>query len=378
MSKELREMLESINNMKDEVKNLYAEGKDAEAQVKMDELEALQAKFENLKKLEDVNPVPQDPKPADKTDLEKFADSMRKRFADMNEGTPAAGGYTVPSDIQTQVNQFKSALVNMETLITVENVSEPTGSRVYQTKAESPAFATVAEAAAIGAGTDPAFTQVTYSCDKRAAIFSATEELLADSDANIPAILADWIAKGDVKTSNTQILAALPAANAAVAITDLDGIKNAVNVTLGQTYKAGATIVTNDSGLNYLDTLKDGNKRYVLTPDISNPGQLRLSCGAVSLPIFVVPDAILANPASGSYPFFVGDFKEYMRKYNLQGYTIKNTDVATVNSVSAFENDLVYFKVTERNDFVVIDSDAVVRLTLTPAAQAAAGEGGEG
>ena len=139
-------------------------------------------------------------------------------------------------------------------------------------------------------------------------------------------------------------------------------------MTLGQTYKKSATIVTNDSGLNYLDTLKDDNKRYVLTPDISNPGQLRLSCGAVSLPIFVVPDAILANPANGSFPFFVGDFKEYMRKYNLQGYTIKNTDVATVNSVSAFENDLVYFKVTERNDFVVVDSDAVVRLTLTPSA----------
>ena len=375
MNKELREMLNSINTMKDEVKALYVEGKDAEANAKMDELDALQIKFENLKKLEDVAPV--DVKPVDdRSALDKFADSMRMRFTDMNEGTPAAGGYTVPSDIQTQVNQFKSALVNMETLITVENVSEPTGSRVYQTKAESPAFATVAEAAAIGAGTDPAFTQVTFSCDKRAAIFSATEELLADSDANIPAILADWIAKGDVKTSNTQILAALPAVASATAITDLDGIKNAVNVTLGQTYKQGATIVTNDSGLNYLDTLKDKNGRYVLTPDISNPGQLRFSCGAISLPIFVVPNSILANPAEGSYPFFVGDFKEYMRKYNLQGYTIKNTDVATVNSVSAFENDLVYFKVTERNDFVVIDSAAVVRLTLTPTAQAAAG--GEG
>lgn len=366
MSKKLREMLDSINNMKAEIKDLYDAGNDADAQAKMDELEALQAKFENLLKLEDGTVVPE-VKPVDnKSELDKFADSMRKRFSDLNEGTLTAGGYTVPSDIQTQVNQFKSALVDLATLITIENVSDPTGSRVYQTKAASPAFATVSEAAAIGAGTDPAFTQINFSCEKRAAIFSATEELLADSDANIPAILADWIAKGDVATNNAKILAALPEANKAVAITDLDGIKNAVNVTLGQTYKQGATIVTNDSGLNYLDTLKDENKRYVLTPDLSNPGQLRLACGAISLPIFVVPDAILANPASGSYPFFVGDFKEYMRKYNLQGYTIKNTDVATVNSVSAFENDLVYFKVTERNDFVVVDKDAVVRLTLTP------------
>lgn len=368
MSKELRALLDSINTMKDEVKALYADGKDAEAEAKMDALEAAQAKFENLMKLEDDTVVPEVKPVDDRTAMDKFAASMRKRFKDLNEGTPAAGGYTVPSDIQTQVNHYKEALVDLATLITVENVSDPTGSRVYQTKAASPAFATAAEAAAIGAGTDPAFKQINFACEKRAAIFTATEELLADSDANIPAILADWIAKGDTATNNAKILAALPGVASATAITDLDGIKNAVNVTLGQTYKKSATIVTNDSGLNYLDTLKDDNKRYVLTPDISNPGQLRLSCGAVSLPIFVVPDAILANPANGSFPFFVGDFKEYMRKYNLQGYTIKNTDVATVNSVSAFENDLVYFKVTERNDFVVVDSDAVVRLTLTPSA----------
>ena len=57
-----------------------------------------------------------------------------------------------------------------------------------------------------------------------------------------------------------------------------------------------------------------------------------------------------------------------MRKYDLQKYTIKTTDVGTVNSVSAFENDLTYFRVTERNDFVKIDADAAVKLTLTPQA----------
>ncbi len=366
MSKELRAMLDSINEMKAQVKALYADGKNEEAEAVMDQLEKEQVKFDNLLKLEDDTIVPEDPKPADKTNLEKFADSMRVKFRDqMSEGTPAAGGYTVPSDIQTQVNQFKKALVALEQLITVEKVSEPTGSRVYQTKALSPVFATAAEAAAIGAGTDPAFTQITYACEKRGAIFTVTDELLADSDADIPALLAQWIAEGDVRTTNAQVLAALGNLTA-TAITDLDGIKNAVNVTLGQAYKGGAVIVTNDSGLNYLDTLKDDNKRYVLTPDLSNPGQLRLACGAVSVPIFVVPDSQLANPASGSYPFFVGDFKEFMHKYDLQSYTIKTTDVGTVNSVSAFENDLTYFRVTERNDFQPIDSAAVVALTLTP------------
>lgn len=367
MSKELREMLDSINTMKAEVKALYADNKNDEAQVKMDELEAAQAKFENLLKLDEDQIVPEAKPLEDRSEMQKFVASMRMKFADqMSEGTAAAGGYTVPSDIQTRVNQYKKVLPNLETLITVEKVSEPTGSRVYQTKTASPAFATVAEAAAIGAGTDPAFEQITYSCDKRGAIFTVTDELLADSDADIAGILAQWIAEGDVKTTNTQVIALLNALTA-TAITGVDGIKNAVNVTLGQTYKAGATVVTNDSGLNYLDTLKDENGRYLLTPDLSNPGQLRLACGAVSLPIFVVPDGTLANPSAGSYPFYVGDFKEFARKYDLQKYTIKTTDVGTVNSVSAFENDLTYFRVTERNDFVTIDDDSVVRLTLTPA-----------
>lgn len=368
MSKELRAMLDSINEMKAQVKALYADGKNEEAEAVMDQLEKDQVKFDNLLKLEDDTIVPEAKPVDDRTDMDRFIDSMRMKFRDqMSEGTPAAGGYTVPSDIQTQVNQYKKALVALEDLITVEKVSEPTGSRVYQTKALAPAFATAEEAAAIGAGADPQFEQVTFSCAKRGAIFTVTDELLADSDANIEALLAQWIAEGDVRTTNAQVLTALNALTA-TAITDLDGIKNAVNVTLGQAYKGGAVIITNDSGLNYLDTLKDDNKRYVLTPDLSNPGQLRLACGAVSLPIFVVPNSQLANPASGSYPFFVGDFKEFMRKYDLQSYTIKTTDVGTVNSVSAFENDLTYFRVTERNDFVKIDEDAAVKLTLTPQA----------
>lgn len=368
MSKELRAMLDSINNMKAEVKNLYAENKNDEAEAKMNELEALQAKFENLLKLDDDTVVPEVKPVENKSDMDKFIASMRCKFRDqLSEGTPAAGGYTVPSDIQTKVNEYKKAMISLEDLITVEKVSEPTGSRVYQTKAQAPIFATVEEAAAYGAGTDPAFEQIDYACEKRGAIFTVTDELLADSDANIKDLLAKWIAEGDVRTTNAQVLVALNTLTA-TAVTGVDGIKYAINVTLGQAYKNNAVILTNDSGLNYLDTLKDDNKRYMLTPDLSTPGQMRLSCGAISVPVKVAPDSELANPTSGSFPFYVGDFKEYMRKYDLQKYTIKTTDVGTVNKISAFENDLTFFKVTERNDFQKVDEAAAVRLTLTPQA----------
>ena len=366
MSKELRELMDSINARKAPVKALYAEGKNDEAGALMDSIEADQKKFENLLKLEDDTVVP-DRKPVEnESEMEKFIASMRRRFIDqMSEGVPAAGGYTVPADIQTKVNQYKKALVNLEELITVENVSKSTGSRTYQTKAKAPIFATVEEAAAIGLGTEPTFEKINYACQKRGAIFETTDELLEDSDADIEGLIAKWIAEGDVHTSNYHILATLNTLDQ-TGITDIDGLKYAINVTLGSTYKKTSVILTNDSGLNYLDTAKDKNGRYLLTPDLNHPGQMLLACGDISVPIKAAPDEELANPSEGSYPFYVGDLKEFMRKYDLRKYTIKVTDVGTANNKSAFENDMTYFRITERNDFQKIDGDAAVRLVLTP------------
>lgn len=64
-------------------------------------------------------------------------------------------------------------------------------------------------------------------------------------------------------------------------------------------------------------------------------------------------------------PAYVGDFKEFAKKFQLRQRTIKNNDAATVNGVSAFENDLVYYKVTERNDFKAVDTDAVKAMAIT-------------
>ena len=153
MSKELRAMLEGINNMKDEVKSLYAEGKDAEAQAKMDELEAAQAKFENLKKLEDVQAVPAEPKAAPARDpVHDFAEAARRRFQNVaSEGTSADGGYTVPEDIKTQVEKLRDATFSLRQLVRVESVRTMSGARTFQVKGHQAAWAAVTEMGAIGA-----------------------------------------------------------------------------------------------------------------------------------------------------------------------------------------------------------------------------------
>ncbi|MBP3879693.1 MAG: phage major capsid protein, partial [Lachnospiraceae bacterium] len=171
MSKELREMLDSINAMKNEVKDLYADGKDAEAEAKMAELEKLQAKFENLLKLEDTRVAPpKDAKPIKDTDpIHAFAEAARHGFQDtvdpMREGSNADGGYTVPEDIQTQIQHYKEANFSLRQLVSVENVTTNKGARTYQTKAKAPGFQKVAENGAMQQVAGPTFERITYTIE---------------------------------------------------------------------------------------------------------------------------------------------------------------------------------------------------------------------
>lgn len=364
MSKELRAMLEGINNMKDEVKNLYAEGKDAEAQAKMDELEAAQAKFENLKKLEDVQAVPAEPKAAPVSDpVHDFAEAARRRFQNVgSEGTQADGGYTVPEDIKTQVEKLRDATFSLRQLVRVESVRTMSGARTFQVKSHQAAWASVAEMGAIGAKNTPTFDRYNYTIEKYAGIFPVSNELLADSDANITNIITEWIADGARVTENSLILAALNT-KTGVAATGIDDIKTAINVTLGQAYKPNLKIVTNDDGLNFLDKLKDDNLRYLLTPDISNPGQLRLSCGAQTFPLVIVPNGDL--PTNTTAPFYIGDFAEAITLFDRQQLSILASNVASMTGYNAFENDETLFRAIIREDVVVRDANAFVKLNMT-------------
>ncbi len=279
MPKKLLEMLEAINAKKTEVRNLVAENKLDEAKNAKEELKEMQNKFDILKditdneeitvkdnitsgKMEEVKPVAD---PQNKKDsVSSFADAARHGFRNsMNEGTPADGGYTVPQDIQTQINEYREAKASLQDLVDVEVVSTNKGSRTYKKRAQQTGFTKVGEGAAIGAGTTPQFELLSYDIEKYAGYFPVTNELLADTDANITGTLTAWIADESRVTRNKLILNAISTVTK-TAISGLDDIKKALNVTLGQAFKATSKIITNDDGLQYLDTLKDSEGRYIL------------------------------------------------------------------------------------------------------------------
>lgn len=383
MNKELRELLEKFNNKMAMAKSFMEDGenKDIDKAAKlMDEADEIKKEFDLKKRLYEQEKEKNTPteeeleekkakekevqnKNKEKDSVKAFADAARRGFKNMVEGTPADGGYTVPEDIQTRINKYREAKASLLDLVTVEKVTTNKGQRTFKKRAQQTGFVKVGEGGKIPAKATPQFERLSYEIDKYAGYFPVTNELLADSDANIVNVLVEWIGDESRVTANKLILEAVKS-NSEVDLKNLDGIKKALNVTLGQAFKPTSVIVTNDDGLQYLDTLKDNDNKYVLQPDPAMPMAMRLCAGATSIPVKVVPNADLPTD-TGKVPFIIGDLKEGVVFWDRQLMNIKTSDVAAIGTLNAFEEDLTVFRAIEREDVTVKDAAAFVNGYIT-------------
>ena len=376
MNKKLLELLDSINEKKTLVKNLVDEGKIEEAKTAKAELKEMQDKFDILKDMDDTEPAPKNPtqkKPAVEDDaVKKFLNAARCGFKNIMTSTEKRdGGYTVPEDLDYEIRQFKDASFNLDSLVTIESVSKPSGSRVFQKKGHSAGFAEVSENGKIQATDQPEFIPMSYKIKKYAGYMPVTNELLDDSDAAIRSVITKWLGDGSRVTRNKLILKALAdgkTAESAVAptytvIKNINDITRAINVTLGAAYKNGAKIITNDNGLQILCELKDGNGRPMLNPNPADPMKMQLAAGPIVIPVEVLPTSDFPNVTDKgkSYaPFVIGDLKEAVTLFDRKLRTITASDTASVTGYNAYEQDGVLFKAIERECVEVKDSDAYV------------------
>ena len=379
MNKELLALLESINDKKAEVKKLAEENKLDEARKAKDELKEMQEKFDLLKDLDDgkmddarKKADAKGMKYADQKDaVKEFADAARRGFKvenSMNEGTPADGGYTVPEDIQTKINERRSAKASLIDLVDVESVTTNKGSRTFKKRSQQTGFQKVGEGGKIGAKATPQFGRMDYAISKYAGYFPVTNELLEDSDAAITSVLTAWIGDESRVTRNNIIRTAINT-KGKTALTSLDDIKKALNVTLGAAFKSTSRVVTNDDGLQYLDTLKDNDGKYLLQPNPANPMQLRLCAGATIVPVTVIPNDDLPSDVSTAkkrkIPMIIGDLKEGIKFFDRKSLTIMASNLAAAGELNAFEEDLTLFRAIEREDCKVKDDMAFVNGELT-------------
>ena len=315
--------------------------------------------------------------------VRQFAAAARAKFnMAMSEGTAAEGGYTVPEDISTRVEQLRTAKFSLETLVGSEKVSTNTGARTFKKRAAQSGFASVNEGGKIPLKATPQFTRLTYTIAKYAGVFAVTDELLADSDANIVNILTQWIADEGRVTRNKLVLAAADekytrqtSPETAKSIATIDDIKTIVNVDLGQAFAPTSRIVTNDYGLDWLDQQKDDNGNYLLKRANNDPLDRVLAAGSLLIPVSVIPVADLANDENNGIPFYIGDLKEGVRLFDRMALSIKASDTAYMantatapsdNAVNAFQEDLTLFRAIERLDCVLRDDEAFYKGFVAP------------
>lgn len=369
MNKELRELLDSINEKKEAARKLVADNKLDEAKALKNEISQLQDKFDVLKDLyEDEKYTFEDnlsngktkklngdePENRKKDSTKDFANAARKLFMvnnQMSEGMPSAGGYTVPEDIETKINHYRQAKGALQNLVRVTPVKTNKGGRTFRKRAQQTGFTKVGEGAKISKKNTPQYERLVYEIDKYAGFFPITNELLSDSDQNIVEDLTKWIGDESRVTRNKLIYDALKTKTNRIQITNEGTIKNIINVKLDPTFKSSAIVLTNQDGFDWLDQLKDANGRGLLEESLSSSTGYKVK----SLEIHVYSNQDLPSEG-GKAPFIVGDLKEAVEFFDRQHTTIKGSDVA----MDAFEEDLTLFRAIEREDVKVRDEGAFV------------------
>lgn len=345
-----------------------------------------------------------------------FADAARAGFPvskDMNEGTPADGGYTVPEDIRTRVEQYRDAKFSLRQLVDVENVKTKSGRRTFQKRAQQSAFSKIIEGGKVGKRSTPQFEILEYTVNKYGGYMAVTNELLEDSDANITQTMVAWLGDAARVTDNALILEAI-STKAVTTFAAIEGIKHAVIVTLGQAFADTCTIITNDDGLLWMDTLKDEEGRPLLKDGATDVMPPRIAIGTRNIPVRIIPNNDLpteseygatddttvkagktyytrsgsgtaespytytpvesptGNPKTSGYyevtasliPMIPGDLKEAVKLFDRQTLQLKMSDTAVVGSgndqLNAYEDDLTLIRALERLDVRVKDSAAFV------------------
>lgn len=376
MTKKMRELQAKILEKTNAAQALLdGENKDiAKAEAMLNEVDELQKELDLCKKLEDSKKanLPETVKPVEATVTEKtdsikaLANAARAGFKNMNEGTPADGGYTVPEDIVTKVNAYKEERFSLAKLTDYEAVKTKSGRRTYKKRAQHTGFTEVAEGGKIGKTAKPQFEVINYNIKKYAGFLPVTNELLEDSDAAIAQTIIEWLGEEEIATENAQIIAAINK-KTATAFNGLKDLKKAVNVTLAA-FAGSVKVITNADGLQYLDTLEDSDGRSILKPNPAEPLAMSLAVGVRSIPLVVVPNDVLKTE-SNAIPFIVGDLKEYVKEFDRKQLTIDNSGVASIGDFNAYEQDMQLFRGIKRADWQVKDAAAIVRGTITPAAE---------
>lgn len=402
LSKEAKALLKKINDKKNAIRSLQGEGKTQQMKDAMVELRDMQEQFDILMELDEEEeeeirdsvgdgsaqtiegaaggdakkPAKKDvarafvnrivcglKKKAMPEEDRKIMDMMTEEDAD--ENGESSGGFTVPQDIQTDIKELRRTENDLEMYVNVEPVKTLSGSRVIEVEADSTPWQDVDEGEEFPEEETPKFRLIKYKIGKKGGILKTTRELLMDSATNILAYLNKWIAKKSRATRNAAILKKLKEITAGkeVAVSSFDDFKDVFNVKLDASIAQSSIILTNQSGFNYLDKLKDKDGNYILQPDVTDKTKKMLFG---EYPVHKVSNKTLKSiEAEGivKHPVYMGDLKEAITLFDREKITVE----LSTEAGDLWAKDLTGIKVRDRFDVQSVDETAVIAGEITEA-----------
>ncbi|MFC1256526.1 phage major capsid protein [Staphylococcus xylosus] len=228
-----------------------------------------------------------------------FEQYMKSKGAKRDNVKSDDAGVTIPHDIKYIPEKEVNTVQNLAELVTKESVKGPSGEYPILKRANAK-FNTVAELEKNPELAKPEFKSIEWKVQTYRGSIPISQEALDDSVANLTAIVSENIQEQKVNTLNERIGTVLKSFNPAT-ISNVDDLKEIINVKLDPGYDR--QVVCTQSFYQKLDTLKDGNDRYLLQDSIINTAGNTV----LGMNVTVIRDDLFGK--NGDAKAFIGDLK---------------------------------------------------------------------
>ncbi|MCF1585225.1 phage major capsid protein [Tetragenococcus koreensis] len=228
-----------------------------------------------------------------------FEQYMKSKGAKRDNVKSDDVGVTIPEDIKYIPEKEVNTVQDLSQLVQKTSVNAPSGKYPILKRANAK-FNTVEELEKNPALARPEFNMINWEVATYRGAIPISQEALDDSVANLTSIVSENINEQKINTLNEKIGGVLKQFNPTT-VSDVDDLKEIVNVKLDPGYDR--QIICTQSFYQKLDTLKDGNGRYLLQDGIvATAGNTVLGMN-----VTVVRDDLLGE--NGDALAFIGDVK---------------------------------------------------------------------
>lgn len=231
--------------------------------------------------------------------VQGFAEFIKSKGATRDNVKSDDVGVTIPEDIKYVPEKEVNTVQDLSQYVTKTSVNTASGKHPILKRATAK-FNTVAELEENPELAKPEFQSIGWEVQTYRGAIPVSEEAIADSAVNLTSIIAENIQEQKVNTLNEKIGAVLKTFTAK-SVASVDDLKAITNVALDPGYER--QIICTQSFYQGLDTLKDGNGRYLLQDSIINTAGNKV----LGMNVTVVRDDLLG--ANGDAVAFIGDVK---------------------------------------------------------------------